>query len=303
MKKNVMFGFGLAACVAMTSCGHSDYKKTDTGMTYDIISDGKGEAIKNGSLIKFNYKMLTGDSVLVSTFENMPAYFKVDTSMKKQHSLTDILPMMKVGDSAAFVCYVDTLRKMGAMPPTAKFAAGSTIKGYVKIISIFKDEAAIQADAKAEEAKELNRESAALAIYLKENKITATKTAKGAYVQITDAGTGPQAQNGKLVSVLYHGTNLKGKVFDSTKDTTFGHPNKPYEFVLGTGAAIEGWDECLTYFKQGGKGTLYIPAMMAYKGQQASEIIKPFTNLKFDVEVVGVKDAPAAPATMQPPMH
>ena len=59
----------------------------------------------------------------------------------------------------------------------------------------------------------------------------------------------------------------------------------------------------MKYFKQGGKGTIFIPAMMAYKGQPASEIIKPYTNLKFDVEVVEVKDAPPAPATQQPPMH
>jgi FKBP-type peptidyl-prolyl cis-trans isomerase FkpA len=59
---------------------------------------------------------------------------------------------------------------------------------------------------------------------------------------------------------------------------------------------IPGWDDGLKVFKKGGKGTLYIPAFMAYDAQPGPGR-KPFENLMFDVEIVDVTDAPAAAAT------
>ena len=292
MKNYVMAGLGLVAIALMSGCGHSDYKKTETGMAYDIISDGKGETIKHGELIKINFKLMIGDSVLENTWAHIPAYGMVDSSMKNQHNFTDILTMLKVGDSAVFIRSIDTLKKMGQMPPALSYPAGTTMKGYLKILARYKNEAELEVDYKKEEAAELAKQSSNLEKYLKEKNITAIKTPKGAFIEIINPGTGATADSGKQVGVLYHGTTLKGLVFDSTKDTAFGHANKPYEFVVGRDPVIEGWVECIKYFKEGGKGKWYIPAMLAYKNQPKSEILKAYTDLIFEIEVVSVKDAP-----------
>lgn len=306
MNKIKFFALGCLVAV-LAACGHSDYKKTSTGLVYEIISNGKGENLKQGEYLKVNFKfVLNEDSVLQNTFGKMPAYGPVDTTRLNMHSFTDILPQMRVGDSAVIVQSVDTLKKMGQIPPTdSTFKPGSTIKMYVKIEAKFKDQAGVEADYQLEEKKQLQREIATIDAELKKKGINATKSANGVFVQITNPGNGPQVDTGKQVSVMYRGTNMEGKMFDSNLDSQFHHMNQPLDLVIGAGQVIPGWEEGLRYFKQGGKGKLYIPSMLAYKGQQTpSEVLKPYTNLVFDIEVVNVKDAPAQQQIPQaPPMQ
>lgn len=301
--RNAFYGCLLAA-TGLAGCGHSDYKKTSTGMVYDIISDGKGEFVKHGEFLKVHYKfVLNNDSVLESTFDRIPAYGAADTTKLNLHNFTDLLPLLRVGDSVEFVRFVDTLRKMGQVPPNdSTMKPGATIKGYVKVLKRFKNEAELQADYLQEEDKELQREIAGIKAYLKDNKISAEQTAKGVFVQMINPGNGMQVDTGTAISVMYRGKTIAGQMFDSNMDAQFNHMNQPFEFVVGASQVIPGWDEGLKKFKQGGKGKLYIPAMLAYKNRPASEILKPYTNLIFDVEVISVKKAPPQ-AQAGPPMH
>jgi hypothetical protein len=76
-----------------------------------------------------------------------------------------------------------------------------------------------------------------------------------------------------------------------------GPRTEPVKFVVGnTGGMIKGWDDGLRLFKKGGKGTLYIPAYLAYDANPGPSN-RPFENLIFDVEIVDVTDAP--PPTKQ----
>jgi FKBP-type peptidyl-prolyl cis-trans isomerase len=94
--------------------------------------------------------------------------------------------------------------------------------------------------------------------------------------------------SGKQVSVKYTGKLMpSGKVFESNMTG----PADPYKLVIGTGSVIPGWDDGLKVFKKGGKGTLYIPAYLAYDAQPGPGR-KPFENLIFDVEIADVTDAP-----------
>jgi FKBP-type peptidyl-prolyl cis-trans isomerase FkpA len=300
MKNYALAAIALVGGIFIVGCGNSDYKKTETGLAYSVVDDGKGENLKHGEFIKINLKLLIGDSLVQDTYAHIPGYLKVDTSQKGQHNFLDILHMLKVGDSVLLTHSLDTLKKMGQLPPTMNYAAGTVMKGYLKIVSRFKTEADIEADFKKEEAAELVRESSKIEKYLKEKNITAVKTPKGAFVVITTPGTGDVADSGKLAAINYHGTTLEGVPFDSNIDTAFGHAGQPYEFVIGRDPVVEGWVECLKYFKQGGKGKFYIPAMLAYKNQPKSEVIKAYTDLFFDIEVVSVKVPPVTSNT--PPM-
>jgi FKBP-type peptidyl-prolyl cis-trans isomerase len=124
------------------------------------------------------------------------------------------------------------------------------------------------------------------------------KTSGGVYVDVKNPGNGPAVDTGKVLSVKYTGKLMPSeKVFETNMDD----PNKqPIEFQIGTGSIIRGWEEGLRLFHAGGKGTLYVPYQLAYNDQPGPGGI-PFQNLIFDVEIVGVNDAPPQPKQMPLP--
>lgn len=111
------------------------------------------------------------------------------------------------------------------------------------------------------------------------------KTASGLeYIEVL-AGTGAQAQRGKMVRVHYTGKlQSNGKVFDSS--VTRG---QPIEFKLGVGQVIKGWDEGIALMKEGGKAQLVIPPDLGYGSRGAGGVIPPNATLIFDVELISVK--------------
>lgn len=113
---------------------------------------------------------------------------------------------------------------------------------------------------------------------------TEVTTASGLKYTDLVVGTGPSPQTGQLVSVHYTGTLLNGKKFDSSLDR-----GKPFEFRIGTGGVIKGWDEGLISMKVGGKRKLVIPSALGYGARGAPPNIPPNSTLVFDVELLGVK--------------
>lgn len=129
---------------------------------------------------------------------------------------------------------------------------------------------------KEKELEELNA-------YLSANNINTEPTASGLYFIETRKGTGDSATVGSKVSVHYKGTFLDGSVFDSSYDR-----GTPIEFNLGTGMVIAGWDEGISYMKEGGKATLIIPSNLAY-GPKDYAGIPAYSTLIFEVELIDVQ--------------
>ena len=118
------------------------------------------------------------------------------------------------------------------------------------------------------------------------NQEKKTVTPEATQLQSTDevVGTGDEAVAGKTVSVNYLGTLTDGTKFDSSYDR-----NQPFEFKLGGGQVIQGWDQGVMGMKVGGKRTLTIPSELGYGTRGAGGAIPPNADLIFDVELLGVK--------------
>lgn len=97
-------------------------------------------------------------------------------------------------------------------------------------------------------------------------------------------GTGREAKSGDTVRVHYTGTLMNGKKFDSSRDK-----GDPFEFKLGAGAVIKGWDQGVAGMKVGGKRKLTIPSALGYGDKGSPPTIPPDAGLKFDVELLDVK--------------
>ncbi|KUO57237.1 MAG: peptidylprolyl isomerase [Alphaproteobacteria bacterium BRH_c36] len=110
-------------------------------------------------------------------------------------------------------------------------------------------------------------------------------------LQITDSveGTGATPRTGQTCVMHYTGwlykDGEKGAKFDSSVDR-----GQPFEFMIGVGQVIRGWDEGVASMKVGGKRTLIIPAELGYGKRGAGGVIPPNATLIFDVELLDVKD-------------
>jgi FKBP-type peptidyl-prolyl cis-trans isomerase FkpA len=118
-------------------------------------------------------------------------------------------------------------------------------------------------------------------------RLTMTTTASGLQYEDTVPGTGATAQAGQQVSVHYTGwlynDGVKGAKFDSSKDR-----NDPFQFGLGAGQVIKGWDEGVQGMQVGGTRVLVIPPQLGYGARGAGGVIPPNATLLFEVELLGV---------------
>jgi FKBP-type peptidyl-prolyl cis-trans isomerase FkpA len=115
-----------------------------------------------------------------------------------------------------------------------------------------------------------------------------TTTDSGLQYEDTVTGDGAEAKAGQNVTVHYTGwlrndDGSTGSKFDSSKDR-----NDPFQFSLGAGQVIRGWDEGVQGMKVGGKRRLTIPADLGYGARGAGGVIPPNATLIFDVELLKV---------------
>ncbi|MCG7872108.1 MAG: FKBP-type peptidyl-prolyl cis-trans isomerase [Candidatus Thiodiazotropha lotti] len=108
-------------------------------------------------------------------------------------------------------------------------------------------------------------------------------TDSGLKIEDLVEGDGQLAESGQRVSVHYTGWLLDGDKFDSSVDR-----NQPFDFALGKGMVIRGWDEGVAGMKVGGKRRLTIPPQLGYGAQGAGGVIPPNATLVFDVELLAI---------------
>lgn len=315
MKRKIMSVAVVIVALGIASC-NTQYEKTKSGLVYKIFKgDSKDSLAKENDVMKFNIVWKIKDSVLFDSHGKMPQYSVVTERAKDSYNYVELLPLLKKGDSAVVIISVDTLFKKGYQQQFAFAKKGDNINVYMKVLDVFRSDSAARADAnvefekdkprqeqemKEETAKrkaemikqktaeydqlkksgEIDKEEKEILNYFAKKNITNYKKVQGTYVVVNEKGTGAPAVDGKILRVKYAGRVLE-------TDSLF--QANEYIFPLGQYEVIEGWDQGLTEFNEGGKGTLYIPGYLAY-GQGGGPANKPYAALIFDVEVLNVGD-------------
>jgi FKBP-type peptidyl-prolyl cis-trans isomerase len=127
------------------------------------------------------------------------------------------------------------------------------------------------------------QESAAVSVASAAEPAAPTPAVKDLLKEDKQVGTGPAAASGDKVRVHYTGTLMDGTKFDSSRDR-----DEPFEFTLGAGMVIKGWDEGVAGMKKGGQRKLTIPSDKAYGKRGSPPKIPPDAPLLFDVELVEI---------------
>jgi FKBP-type peptidyl-prolyl cis-trans isomerase len=288
-----------AATISLAACktkAPAAYKTTPNGLDYRIVKDEPGtQKPAVGDYMEFHIKSYVrfplGDSLLFDSrqmnnnkpvpYQVMPAQFRGD--------LTEGFMMLTVGDSAIFRVPVDSVFGAGQQTlPWMEKGKGQKVDYIVKVTKL---QTKAQREQEQQEAagKQGLADEELIKAYIAQNKIKATRTPSGLYYKIDKMGTGPLPHKGSSVSMNYTGMTVDGTKFDSNVDPAFNHV-QPFEFKLGAGQVIKGWDEGIALLPKGTKGTLYIPSSLAYGPNSPSPQIPPNSVLIFDVEVVDIHD-------------
>ncbi len=229
---------------------------TSSGLEYTIFQKGNGAKAANGDKVKVHYVgKLTNDTVFDSSRKrNEPFTFKLGTG--------EVIPgwdegvaLLQCGDRATFklpakLGYGD--QGVGNIP------AGSTLIFDVELLEVIPG----------------------VKPWSVKGKDT-VKMASGLKYVMIKAGEGDKPKAGDRVSVHYSGYLLDGKPFDSSVER-----GEPFNFQLGKGMVIKGWDEGIALLNKGAKAKLVIPYDLAYGADGRPPVIPAKATLVFDVELV-----------------
>lgn len=249
-----------------TALDEADFTTTDSGLKYYDIAEGSGDLPADGQDVVVNYSAWVQDDahtfIASSDAQGEPLTFTLGSEQGVFPGWDEGVSTMKPGGKRQLIIPADlALGEAGGgrIPPNA------TLIMEVELL----------------EVKPL-----VLPVEVPESDFTTTDSGL-MYYDIVE-GDGATPEEGQLVTVNYTGWLQDGLMkFDSSLDR-----GVPFTFPLGQGAVIAGWDEGLTTMKVGGTRQLLIPADLAY-GEGGSGSIPPGATLIFEVELLGVEDAPA----------
>lgn len=289
MKKILLFFTCLLLItVFMTSCGAKKVQKTINGFEVTLLHDEPGDLAKEGDYAYFRYEVKSKDSTLFSSSSQTPMIkFKLPKVEKQDpknaQPLLEALFLMSKGDSAL-------VEQMLTEEMKTQIGINNVDKlsFYISLADI-KSEADYNADmqasqkAAAENAKMISEKvTTILNDYTSGTLASSIKTTpSGLKYIVHEEGTGATPETGKPVSVNYYGTLMDGNRFDDSWSR-----GQAFQFILGQGQVIKGWDEGVALLKKGSKASLFIPAELAYGAEGSPPAIPANSELMFYIEVM-----------------
>ncbi|MCK9618351.1 MAG: FKBP-type peptidyl-prolyl cis-trans isomerase [Lentimicrobiaceae bacterium] len=262
---------------------------TADGLYYMETKAGNGNLPQIGDMVTIHaaIKFLNGTPIFSTYDKGQPVELEYGKKMDNAGS-DEAIGMMKQGGKAKLIIpsklAFGEQGRQGIIPPFSPLLYDIEVVKIRTKAAYEKEMAEKQKQAQIESDKLKSQETVLLDKYLKDNKITTKPTASGLYYIETKKGTGAQASAGKKVKVHYTGKLFNGKKFDSSLDR-----KQPFEFTLGKGEVIPGWDEAIAKMKVGGKATLIVPSKLAYGERAMGNDIPAYSSLVFDVELLEVK--------------
>jgi FKBP-type peptidyl-prolyl cis-trans isomerase FkpA len=294
MNNNIFFS--LLCVLFLVGCASEGRRiKSESGYEYQVVRKGGSDPIPVNSYVFFNMALVQKDSILQTTATGgKPSVLKLmddNKSYGQLKALVDIMATLHEGDSLHFYFPVDSFERM---PPG--FEGFTEPMVYrVGIVDVM-DEAQFEAHSDSIQ-KEQDKERQVVRDRLpeiealtkanwdayKKGDLTAQMqtTDSGLRYVIHEAGDGAKPAKGDQVSVHYYGMlDSDAKMFD----TSF-KGGQPYQFPLGMGQVIQGWDEGLLLLNKGTKATLFIPAALGYGSAGSPPVIPENADLIFYVEL------------------
>jgi FKBP-type peptidyl-prolyl cis-trans isomerase FkpA len=223
------------------------------------------------------------------------------------------------GDSATVKLSADSVFKKQPKPPGFK---GKYLVYDIKIVKVIAKgketepifQAAVTKYMESVANAEKTAEPAKIKNYIADKKLTVNKTDSGLYYVITKPGVGANVVNGDTALVVYTGSLLSGKVFDtSIKEVAVKaklgsldqRPYTPIKVVIGQKKVVAGWEQGLLLLNKGAKATLIIPSKLGW-GANGAGPIPPYSPVVFEVELVDIihpkPGSAPAPVTAQAPL-
>lgn len=250
-------------------------QKTSTGLYYSITAGTGSRKAAVRDQVAMHYKLyrLT-DGVLLDSSSvslNKPEFFPFGVGWYRIPGLEEGISLMKEGDKAVLLI-------------PAHLAFGSRAFDVLPAYSVIRmDVTFLSARNEDEQINE----------FVSRNKLTVTETTSSGlrYIQTLANPSGAALTRGQIVKVNYTGALLRDNRIFSNNQYTYSpiFDSGTFEFTLGGGQTIEGFDAGIAKMKVGEKAKLIFPSALGYKAQGSGERIPPYAPLAFDVEVVSVR--------------
>lgn len=279
---SLIFGVLFTSCQQSSkSKSYEGYVQTSSGLYYKFYEENDGENPQIMEILDVVISSSINDTAVI-----IPENRMILPMMESMFAgdIYEGFKMMHKGDTASFMVRADsTFMTLFGSPMPDVFSVDDLMRFEIRLNDFYPES---ELQAKQIEYMKKNYANETLAAenelneYFKNNNIKPMTTASGLNYVITKEGNGEKPAVGTLIKVHYTGKLLDGSVFDSSVNR-----NQPFQFVLGIGQVISGWDEGLQLLSKGGKAVLYIPYYLAY-GDRGAGAIPPFSTLIFEVELI-----------------
>lgn len=275
-----------SSCESQQESKYPGFDKIEEGLYIQYHTQNENaEAVEPGDILTMSLSYRTeNDSVLFDSEMNGRDFQIPADSGQYEGDLMSAFIQLNKGDSATIIMGAENFFTKTAGMPRPDFIDSSEVLYFDVFVKNIQTVEELRAEMDSINQTRMQSEAVERQAYLDQNNITAEPTPSGLIFIQKEEGTGEQAKAGELVQVHYTGTLLDGTKFDSSVDR-----GQPFQFTLGQGQVIPGWDEGIAMMKEGGKATLIIPSDLAYGANpRPGGPIQPYSTLIFEVELIKV---------------
>jgi len=262
------------------------YQASDKGFYFKKHISNGGRVAKANDGLSFDMDLKKGDLIMLSTHENEPIKHRFSENMYEvnESPVMEMLSQMSVGDSATLLIEADSIAFQ--LDPQWGFQPGD-LATFDIIVREVKTKSELDAEQREldRQADKVGTNTRSIIKQYKAGTLDVESTASGLKYHIIEKGNGEKPNEGNLVSVNYSGHLTDGKRFDNSFER-----GQPFQFPLGEGRVIPGWDEGVSLFPVGTKGYLFIPSELGYGEQGMLPEIPESAELVFYIELVNAVD-------------